>query len=118
MGRCHARPTVFDKTLRISSDCAMRFVRRGILQPSLPSASTELIARCRNVSPSVWIRPYNISAFNNERFTFDGHSEVHALQDRQLLSAATSSGQRIGSATTRISNAERIAFVCPHTHLY
>ena len=48
-------------------------------------------------------------------FTFDGHSVVQALQDRQLLSAASSSAQRSASppGMSRSSSAARIALARP-----
>src|ERR1039458_5443385 len=47
--------------------------------------------------------------------TFEGHSVVQALQERQLLSAVSSSTQRSGSSsdTPRNSRAARIALARP-----
>src|SRR5689334_6349172 len=52
-------------------------------------------------------------------FTFDGHSVVHALQARQLLSAASSSAERNGSPPLmpRNSSAARIALARPRVDM-
>ncbi len=58
------------------------------------------------------------SAFNNVRFTLDGHSTVQALQDKQLLNAASSSSERRGSPLMpRSSNAARIALARPRVDM-
>src|SRR5207244_521729 len=48
-------------------------------------------------------------------FTFEGHSVVHALQDRQLLRAASSSGEcnRSPFVAARPSKTARITFARP-----
>src|SRR5208282_485058 len=58
------------------------------------------------------------SAFNNAMFTLDGHSTVQALQDRQLLSAVSSSAERSGSPLMpRNSSAARIALARPRVDM-
>ena len=52
-------------------------------------------------------------------FTLEGHSVVQALQERQLLSAASSSGaaQRVAARMPRNSSAARIALARPRVHM-
>src|SRR4029434_4188118 len=59
-----------------------------------------------------------MSALSSARFTLDGHSGVHPLQERQLLSAASSSAERRGSCpVTRISNAARLTLARPRVDM-
>ncbi len=59
------------------------------------------------------------SAFNSARFTLDGHSIMQALQDRQLLSAASSSADTSGSpfSMPRNSSAARMALARPRVDM-
>ena len=51
-------------------------------------------------------------------FTFDGHSVVQALQERQLLNAASSSAERNGSPRVpRFSSTARMAFARPRVDM-
>ena len=53
------------------------------------------------------MRACSSSALSSAMFTLDGHSVVQALQERQLLSAASSSAQRSGSLPAHAAQLQR-----------
>src|SRR5215475_7010752 len=65
------------------------------------------------------MRAWSNSAFKSARFTFEGHSTVQALQERQLLRAASISVEHNGSRlpTPRISSAARMALARPRVDM-
>ncbi len=97
---------------------AIAFASCGTTQPIRPNKSTLLTTRSRNGKPSRWCRAYIISAFSSARFTLDGHSGVHPLQERQLLNAASSSSDFRGSFPfTRSSSAARMILARPRVDM-
>src|SRR5512143_1094216 len=112
-------PSALERKLRTNSESNAALARRGNLQPSWPSESTELIRRSRQESPSRAMRAFNSSALSSDRFTFEGHSVVQALQERQLLKAASNSKLRSGSllAAPRRSNAARMRLARPRVDI-
>src|SRR5262249_30120932 len=96
----------------------MRFANDGITHPILPNKSTLLRSRSRNGKPSRRYRALVNSALSSERFTLEGHSGVHPLQERQLLSAASNSAEISGSCLlARSSNAARITLARPRVDM-
>src|ERR1700690_2197300 len=64
------------------------------------------------------MRAWSNSAFNRARLTWDGHSVVQALQDRQLLKATSSSRERSGSPLiSRSSSTARMALARPRVDM-
>ena len=105
-------------TARSGLRSTIAFATCGNAQPIRPNKSTLLKTRSRNGKPSRCCRAYIISAFNSARFTFDGHSGVHPLQERQLLSAASSSSDFSGSRPfTRSSSAARMMLARPRVDM-
>ena len=100
---------------RTRSESNNALASRGMAQPSRPSQSTLLINRSRQDKPSRRIRAFSSSALSSDMITIDAHSVVQARQDRQLLSAASSSALRSASppATPRNSSAARSALARP-----
>src|SRR5438477_506746 len=88
--------------------------------------STEVsLAKCRSAAaaPAFYERDFESERFeylhgSNARFTFDGHSGVQPLQERQLLSAASSSSDFNGSCPfVRNSSAARMMFARPRVDI-
>src|SRR4029450_6695835 len=96
----------------------IQFASAGIAQPILPNKSTLLRKRSRNGRPSRLYRACINSALSSDRFTFEGHSGVHPLQERQLLNAASNSVEHNGSCPlTRSSSAARIILARPRVDM-
>src|ERR1700693_717385 len=104
-------PSVFANRLRASSEPSRRLAKDGKAQPSVPNKSTKEKTRWRIEKPWRLIQACSSSAFSNDMLTFEGHSVVQALQDKQLLSAASSSRDFNGSrfSRPRIARAARMA---------
>src|SRR3984893_3349464 len=96
----------------------MLFASDGITHPILANKSTLLKSRSRNGKPSCLYCACISSALSSARFTLDGHSGVHPLQERQLLSAASNSAECNGSCPlTRSSSAARIMLARPRVDM-
>src|SRR6266542_987606 len=104
--------------MRTGFESRNQFASDGTTQPILPNKSTLLKARSRNGRPSRRYRACISSAFRSAKFTLDGHSGVHPLQERQLLSAASNSAERNGSCPlTRSSSEARIMLARPRVDM-
>src|SRR5262249_31006892 len=107
------------RIFRTNADFNAALARPENAQPLRPRKSTALNIFSRSDKPSRRMRAYCSSAFNNAMFTFEGHSVVQALHERQLLNASSSSVARKTSAppNPRCSSTARIVLARPRVDM-